>query len=343
MTDDRELLTHWVESVRMRDPFLLEHEPGKFALYGTTDENLWGGPATGFDYYLSENLTDWTGPFLAFRPPAGFWSDTQYWAPEVHEYQGRWFMLATFGSSNTERRMRGTAVLVADSPFGPFEPWSNGPVTPHELPCLDGTLFVDDDGQPWIVYSRGAEGWYGQPGTADSEMFARRLSADLREGIGEPIELFRSSSASWSKPLWFPDGVEPPEQLGLATDPLFTDGAFLVRAPGGALHMLWSAFGEAGYAMGVATSASGNILGPWTQTERPLWERNGGHGMIIRTSAGPTYLTLHYPNDTPNERLALLEVTITDSGITRASNEVKQGVRPHYAARPLDFPQYGWP
>lgn len=317
MSDERELLTHWVESVRMRDPFLVEFEPGQFALFGTTDENLWGGPATGFDYYLSDNLADWTGPFPAFRPAADFWSDTQFWAPEVHEYRGRWFMLATFGSSDGARA-RGTAVLVADTPLGPYEPWSDRPVTPADTPCLDGTLFVDDDENPWIVYSRGAEGWNGQVGASDSEMFARRLTSDLRAADGEPVVLFRSSDAPWSKPLWSPAGVQPPEELGLAPDPLFTDGAFLVRAPGGALHMLWSAFGEAGYAMGVATSASGNILGPWQQNERPLWERNGGHGMIIRTTAGPTYMTLHYPNDTPNERLALLEVTITDTGISRA-------------------------
>lgn len=306
--------------VRMRDPFLLEPEPGHFVLYGTTDENLWGGPATGFDAYTSDDLEDWNGPIPVFRPPAGFWSDTQFWAPEVHPYRGRYFMFATFGSSDMQHRMRGTTVLVADSPLGPFLPWSDGPVTPHELPCLDGTFFVDDGGQPWIVYSRGAEGWYGQVGAADSEMFARRLSDDLREGVGEPVVLFHSSDASWSKPLWFPEGVEPPEQLGLAKDPLFTDGAFIVRAPGGALHMLWSAFGDDGYAMGVATSPSGSVLGPWQQRAEPLWPSNGGHGMILRTAAGPTYLTLHYPNDTPNERLALLEVAITEAGIDRRNS-----------------------
>ena len=125
----------------MRDPFILEPAPGQFVLYGTTDANLWGGPATGFDCYLSTDLETWQGPVAAFRPPEGFWADTQFWAPEVHPHDGRFFMVATFASSNPTARVRGVAILVADDPAGPFTPWSDGPVTPVEVPCLDGTLF----------------------------------------------------------------------------------------------------------------------------------------------------------------------------------------------------------
>jgi hypothetical protein len=78
------------------------------------------------------------------------------------------------------------------------------------------------------------------------------------------------SAAPWSKPLWFPEGVEPPEQLNLAKDPLFTDGPFLVRSEHGSLFMLWSSFGEEGYAMGVAELPSGSVAGPRVQQEEPL-------------------------------------------------------------------------
>jgi len=308
-----------LSQIRMRDPFIVE-TASRYYLYGTTDENLWGGPATGFDYYTSVDFESWDGPFPAFRPPAGFWSDTQYWAPEVHEYRGGWYMLATFATSNPAAKVRGTAVLRADSPTGPFEPYSDGPVTPRELPCLDGTLYVDDLVNPWIVYSRGAEGSPTAPGIANGEMYARQLSPDLREAAGEPILLFKSSSAPWSRPLWFPPGVEPPEELGLAKDPLFTDGAFLVRSGAGPLHLMWSAFGEEGYAIGVATSATGSIDGPWTQREVPLWAKNGGHGMILRRTDGQDLLVFHAPNETPNERVFTAKVTITEEGIQLADS-----------------------
>jgi hypothetical protein len=302
--------------IRMRDPFVLEVPSGGYVLFGTTDTNLWGGPATGFDCYTSEDLETWDGPVPAFRPDADFWADTQFWAPEVHVHDGRYFLFATFASTDPKAGPRGVQVLVADKPTGPYAPWSDGPVTPRDLPCLDGTFFVDDDETPWLVYSRGAEGVPGgAPGPADGEMYAVRLTSDLRHAEGSPVLLFRASAAPWSKPLWFPEGVEPPEQLNLAKDPLFTDGAFLVRAPKGGLLLLWSSFGEEGYAMGVATSRTGLVTGPWIQQDEPLWARNGGHGMVFTDPRGDRRLAFHWPNDTPNERVKLVGVEVSESGL----------------------------
>ena len=45
-----------------------------------------------------------------------------------------------------------TAVLKSVSLYGPFELHSDGVVTPHEWCCLDGSLYVDDDGTPWMVF-----------------------------------------------------------------------------------------------------------------------------------------------------------------------------------------------
>ncbi|HYJ50423.1 MAG TPA: glycoside hydrolase family 43 protein [Microbacterium sp.] len=307
-----------LSDIRIRDPFILESQPGSYVLFGTTDENVWGGPATGFDCYTSTDLESWAGPIPAFRPPEGFWSDTQYWAPEVHPHRGRYYMFATFVSSDSG--IRGVAVLASVDPTGPFTPWSNGPVTPDDVPCLDGTFFVDEGSQPWLIYSRGSEGIPGgDPGVADGEMYALRLSDDLRSPEGLAELLFSASSAGWSRPLRFPDGVEPPPELNLAVDPLFTDGPFLIRTSSGRLLMLWSSFGDEGYAMGIATSDSGSVLGPWTQKSSPLWGRNGGHGMILSATNGKRFLVFHSPNDTPDERATLVEVVLTADDIRLVS------------------------
>ncbi|MEN9714825.1 MAG: hypothetical protein RJA35_292 [Actinomycetota bacterium] len=299
-----------LNEIRMRDPFIVEAVDGGFTLFGTTDTNLWGGPGTGFDCYTSHDFENWSGPIEAFRPPADFWADTQFWAPEVHQVGDHFYMFATFATAAPKPKVRGVAVLRSKEVTGPYLPHSDGPVTPADMPCLDGTLFTDEDGQHWLVYSRGAEGSPTAPGISDGEMYALRLSEDLRTSIGEPILLFHSSDAPWSKPLWFPPGVNPPEELGLAKDPLFTDGAFLVKAADGSLLMFWSAFGEEGYAIGIAHSASGNILGPWTQQPEPLWARNGGHGMVLRSQTRGDLLVFHAPNDTPNERVVAVPVQI---------------------------------
>jgi hypothetical protein len=190
-------------------------------------------------------------------------------------------------------------VLVADGPLGPFTPLSDGPVTPWDWDCLDGTLYVDDDGDPWMVF---CHEWTQ---ARDGEICAMRLSPDLAAAAGEPLLLFRASEAPWSAPLH-----------GRAPGSYVTDGPFLRRDRFGALRMLWSSFGAAGnYCIGVATSESGTILGPWRQSATPLYEADGGHGMLFDGPDGREYLAIHTPNQTPLERPIFVEVCETPEGI----------------------------
>lgn len=273
--------------IRIRDPFVLAvPEERCYYLYGTTDENVWEGPGVGFDCYRSSDLVAWEGPMPAFRAGAGFWGTTQFWAPEVHFWRGRYFMFATFAAGD----VRGTQVLVAEHPAGPFVEFSDGPVTPTAWLCLDGTLHIDGDGEPWIVF---CHEWL-QAG--DGGMYAQRLSADLRRALGAPVLLFRGGDAPWTAPL--DSGSQ-----------FITDGPWL-RLVGGQLLMLWSSHSANGYAMGMARSESGSVVGPWTHDAVPLWDEDGGHGMIVDTLDGRTLLTLHRPNTSPLERAefhALLE------------------------------------
>lgn len=289
-----------LDDIQIRDPFVLpDPTTGRYHLYGSTDENIWSGPATGFDTYWSDDLVEWHGPTKAFRPAPDFWSQTEYWAPEVHAHDGAYFMFATFVAPG---RHRGTQVLRADRPEGPFEPWSDGPLTPHDWECLDGTLYVED-GQPWMVF---CHEWKD---TLDGEMRAVKLTPDLRGTVGEPELLFTASEAPWARTFEHrsvPEGMEP----------YVTDGPFLHRHPDGRLLMLWSTFGDGGYALGVATSASGRIAGPWAQEDEPLFPRDGGHGMLFRAFDGVLYLALHQPNDTPHERARLIPVVETEDGLS---------------------------
>ncbi len=187
-------------------------------------------------------------------------------------------MFATFTGVDGHR---GTQLLRASRPQGPFEPWSEGPVTPDGWQCLDGTLHVDDEGA-WLVF---CHEWVQ---CGDGEICALGLTDDLRAGAGEASLLFRASEAPW------------------VTGPLVTDGPFLHRLPDGQLLMLWSSMGARGYAMGLARSTTGSVLGPWVQDDEPIWAEDGGHGMVFRALDGQLHLTLHTPNETPRERAVLL-------------------------------------
>ncbi|UKA51057.1 glycoside hydrolase family 43 protein [Arthrobacter sp. FW305-123] len=288
-------MTYHLEQIQIRDPFVVTlQESGEYLLFGSTDKNIWSGPATGFDCYRSTDLETWEGPFEAFRPSPDFWSHEQYWAPEVHEYHGRYFMFATFTAPG---HVRGTQILAANKPEGPYEPWSDGPLTPGDWECLDGTLHVDHEGNPWMVF---CHEWKQ---VHDGTMMAQRLRPDLRTAEGEPVFLFSASEAPWARALDIP-------AVGDRELPVYvTDGPFLFRLSSGKLIMLWSSFGDQGYAMGIARSESGTVVGPWVQEPEPLWSTDGGHGMIGRTLDGGLFLTLHQPNKSPHERAAFFPLT----------------------------------
>ncbi|MBZ0305121.1 MAG: glycoside hydrolase family 43 protein, partial [Anaerolineae bacterium] len=204
--------------INIRDPFVLPMlTEQQYYLYGTTGSETWTTSASGFECYTSPDLQSWEGPFPVFRPPANFWADRNFWAPEVHVYQGRFYLFASFKAPNL---CRGTQILVSDRPQGPFLPISDRPVTPSDWECLDGTLFVDASHQPWIIF---CHEWVQ---VGDGEICALRLSNDLKSAVGQPHLLFRASEAPWALE------INSKGRKGYVTD-----GPWLHRLAGGQLLM----------------------------------------------------------------------------------------------------------
>ncbi len=296
-----------LSDIHIRDPFILPvADRAKYFLFGTTPASASG---VGFDCYRSRNLVHWEGPIPAFRPPPGFWAVREYWAPEVHAFAGSFIMLATF----SDGRRRRTQVLIAERPEGPFVPWSDGPVSPADWNCLDGTLHVDDSAIPWMVFCHE----WTQIG--DGAMLAMPLSSDLRQPAGPPRKLFSAARAPWARRLELNEAAQyrldvsgPVLQRGLYV----TDGPFLHRLVDGSLIMLWSSQGARGYAMGLARSTTCSITGTWTHDAEPLWPLDGGHGMLFRTLACVLVLALHQPNNTPHER-TILQPVMEQAGVLR--------------------------
>lgn len=283
-----------LDEIRIRDPFVLPvRETGTYYLYGT------GGPPgqPGSYVYQSRDLKTWTGPEPVFRAPEDYWGQRDFWAPEVHAYRGRYYMFITFSPAG--EGPRGTAVLVSDRPDGPFVPHSDGPVTPGGWFALDGTLFVDMDGAPWLVF---CHEWIQ---IGDGALCAVRLAEDLSRAESEPVTLFHASDAAWGVESRF-DGKRG----------RVTDGLWLHRCGDGGLLMLWSTFGAGGlYTVGSARSASGAVTGPWSVDGAPIFTRDGGHPMLFRSFDGTLMMALHQPNRRPDERARFLEVAIDGGGI----------------------------
>ena len=136
-----------LSDINIRDPYVLLHE-GKYYLYGTRGATCWG-ECDGFDAYVSDDLENWSEPIEIFHNNGSFWATHNYWAPEVHQWKGAFYMFASF---KAEGVCRCTCILKADSPLGPFVPHSKGPITPPDWECLDGTFYVDKEGKPYMVF-----------------------------------------------------------------------------------------------------------------------------------------------------------------------------------------------
>lgn len=262
--------------INIRDPYVL-CENNTYYLYGTRAKNF-GQKTSGFDVYKSTDLVNWSEPTECFNSQKYNMNTQVNWAPEVHKYNGRFYMFATFTKENG---LRGTYILSSDSPAGPFTPYSNGAVTPYDWECLDGTLYIDKAGIPYLVFC------HEHTQIIDGTICYIRLRKDLKAPLGKPKLIFRGSEPYYIEKK--PDGEH-----------YITDGPFLYCTKEDKLIMIWSTFIDGKYAQCMAESDSGEIDGKFIHLE-PLITNDGGHGMVFQTSDS-FYLTYHTPNKTDYER-----------------------------------------
>jgi arabinan endo-1,5-alpha-L-arabinosidase len=220
-------------------------------------------PGTGSTFYAvcSEDLLHWSDPILVFEQD-DFWASEAYHAPEVHFWQGRYYLIATFSAPG---RLRRCQALVADSPLGPFRPIHQEPLTPPAWSCQDGTLFVDRDGQPWLIFCHDWVQVY------DGQICALPLTDDLGAAAGCAAILFRASDAAWTD--------DPVYTIGDGGG--VTCGPWLHPLADGSLALLWSGGSPRGFAVGLARSPTGDIAGPWLQSPVPFFDpasQSGGAG-----------------------------------------------------------------
>ncbi len=316
---------HRLEDIPAHDPFILTDEiTGTYHLYTGGSPRLHGMDRYGVLSYTSTDLQTWSGPFIVFTIPDDSWAHPQHgaWAPEVHEYEGRYYLFVTLHNEDRplegepiqgyNKHWRGTVVAVSDSPAGPFELVNTeGPIVPEAMMTLDGTLYIDEEQQPWIVY---CHEWVQ---TIDGTIEAMRLNNDWTGTVGEPMHLFSGSEAPWLSSTSSPTTSFLSDQASTDTVPssdkptvYVTDGCQLYRTSGGSLVMLWSSYEHDSYVQTIARSVSGNLQGPWEQLE-PLVCEDSGHGMLFRTFTGQWKLILHRPFRMPESRCLIFDVEDT--------------------------------
>lgn len=277
-----------LSDINIRDPFILPFE-NNYYLYGSRV-----GVQTGFDVYESTDLENWSEPKSIFEITDDFWATRDAWAPEVHYYNGRFYMFASFKAPNV---CRGTQILVCDTPNGNFVPLTPKPITPADRECLDGTFYIDKKGCPHVVF---CHEWVQIENGTVCEM---QLSPDLTRAITEP------------RVLWSATDYKDVSIVGKDIKGYVTDGPFLYRNKYDKLLAVWSSFNANGYTALISQSDNGDIDGNWSVCDAPLSAVDGGHGMIFKAFDGKDYFIMHKPNLATLERPVITSLKETDEKI----------------------------
>ena len=267
-----------LDSIRLSDPFIL----------ADTITSTYYMTGTGGLLWESNDLRKWTGPYTVTMIDTNSWMgpSPMIWAAELHYYKDRYYYFATFTNRSVNiDTVRGNVierrachVLVSDRPDGPYIPMKDSIYLPPDKPTLDGTLWVDKDGIPYMVYCyEWLQNWNGTIEKIE-------LKPDLSGTIGEGQVLFRASDSPWSKDF---------DENGNIVPHRVTDGPWLFLTQTGKLGMLWTSWAFSDYTQGVAYSASGTLEGPWVQENEPITPPNYGHGMLFRTFDGQLLMSVH--------------------------------------------------
>ncbi|MCM1449479.1 MAG: family 43 glycosylhydrolase [Clostridiales bacterium] len=315
MAELKRLESHWntkpwqlrhgvpIDSIMLSDPAILADSLTQTYYMTGTGGKLW----------KSKDLALWDGPYTVAVTDSLPWAGSrpQIWAAEIHKYGDKYYYFATITNDsividhnqNGDIPRRATHIFVSDRPDGPYLPASKDDYLPADRPTLDGTLWVEPDGTPYMVFC--GEWLKDDNGT----MEAVQLNPSLTGTMGEPFLLFKASASPWSREV----RNEKP------TPSRVTDGPWLFRTDKGRLGMIWTSWVGKDYTMGVAYSKSGTIRGPWLQEKKPITGPNLGHGMLFRTLDGQWLLSLHShrsDNGRYIRRPVLIPVSLSGSKLT---------------------------
>lgn len=132
------------------DPFVLRWN-GDYLAYGTGEglERTPGGGASAFKILRSSDLVHWreAGTALPVEAEGG---GCAYWAPEVAERDGRFFLYYSRAPKDQDQCHR-IRVAIADTPAGPYR--DRGPVLPEHVGfCIDAHPFRDPRDGRWYLF-----------------------------------------------------------------------------------------------------------------------------------------------------------------------------------------------
>ncbi len=285
-------------AIAMGDPYVLLASDRKYYMYGTNGTDK----MPGFKAYSSDNLIDWVDEGYVYKGNvAGSWAIKNFWAPEVYERNGKFYMFFSadwnHNPTNEAENFR-IGVAVSDKPTGPFKDLSDKPLFDPGYPIIDANILTFK-GKNYLYYSRCC---YKHPVESEISIWAKKqnlfqtieeswvygieISPDFKSVIGKPVLLLQPpKTMNNPQSEWESRSVTSAE-----VNRRWTEGSFAF-AHKNKIYLMYSAnyFGGKNYAVGYATS--NHPLGPFIKAENnPVLQKNTDKGGIV-TGTGHNSVT----------------------------------------------------
>lgn len=261
-TDPNDIVVDEVETpVAFADPFIMLHN-GVYYAYGTNAEN-------GIEVYTSDDLLTWKYKSMALDKKDS-WGDRWFWAPEVYAVNGKFYMYYTANEH--------ICAAIADSPAGPFVQSKQEPMIAEEK-CIDNSLFIDDDGTPYLFFDRFNDGL---------NIWVAELEKDLVAIKKETMHPCIHVSQAWEE-VW----------------PRVNEGPYVLKR-NGIYYMTYSANSYESPFYGIGCATATDLMGTWTKYgENPLLQNPGdlvgvGHNAMFTDKEGKLRLVFHAHKDKSN-------------------------------------------
>ncbi|TLS48651.1 glycosidase [Paenibacillus antri] len=265
------------------DPFVLKASDGRYYCYPTS------AVQDGFKAWSSDDLIEWKAEGFVYEKAKNekAWGYRQFWAPEVVERDGKFYMYYT--ARWKEKDSLRIGIAVADAPTGPFRDVSDRPMFDDGIAAIDAHVFTDEDGRRYLYYSRDCSENVVD-GRKESHIYAFELGSDMMTPKHEGVLLIR------------PD---QPWEFKSGEDVRWNEGPFVLKHAG-AYYLMYSAncFAARDYSDGYAVSDS--PLGPYKKfSKNPILAADGtkvsgpGHHCVTVSPDGSELFIVYHTHTDP--------------------------------------------
>ncbi len=213
----------------------------------------------------------------------------QWWAPELHELNGRWYIYTTaHDATDTTHRIEVLAAQ-AQSPLGPYS-YKGQLTTPGDFWSIDPSPLQLPDGRMFLF-------WSGWPGTVIGVQNIYIAALKNPWTVSSGRTLLSTPTFPWER---YPNPGSAPVYVNESPEPIIHNSTVSVTYSGSGCF-------TPHYALGLLSAPIGSKLldaSSWTKSPNPIFQSNGAadifgpasNGFFVSPNGRQTWFAFHAVN-----------------------------------------------